>query len=152
LFWICVGGATMTKGPPAIVPVVYVLLAAPLIAGDWRALRRVHWIFAIWFVILPLIAWLVLGYHQGGEEFIHVLWREIHSRMIQGGPEGLGRKPTWLMPVWFFANFQPWSSMVVAVLITIPFWRWTRHALGPAILWMLVVLMLFCLPGSKRAD
>jgi 4-amino-4-deoxy-L-arabinose transferase-like glycosyltransferase len=153
LFWICVAGASLTKGPPALAALVYVLIAAPLFAGGWRALRRLHWWYAIPLLLLPLGLWLALGYKQSGSEFFRVIFvQELATRLTGGGPEGTDPKPWWQMMVWFFDRFSPWSVLVMAVVLGIPLRQWSRHALAPVVLWTVLVMIFFSIPGGKRAD
>jgi 4-amino-4-deoxy-L-arabinose transferase-like glycosyltransferase len=153
LFWLCIAGASLTKGPPALAPLIYVLIAAPLFAGGWDRLKRLHWWLAIPLLLLPLGLWLALGYKQSGREFFRVIFvQELFSRFSGGGPEGLEAKPWWQMMVWFFERFSPWSVLVMAVVLGIPLRLWSKHALAPVIAWTVLVLVFFSIPGGKRAD
>jgi hypothetical protein len=53
------------------------------------------------------------------------------------------------MPAYFVTRWLPWSVLVIIALVQIRPGRWFRHALGPAILWMLVVLVFFSVSSGK---
>jgi 4-amino-4-deoxy-L-arabinose transferase-like glycosyltransferase len=154
LFWICVGGASLTKGPPALAVLIYAPIAAWLFAPDgFASLRRLHAWMALPFVVVPLAAWMTLGYIQGGTRFFHVYFvQEIFTRFAGGGPEGTEPKPWWQMATWFFIRFSPWSVLVMAAVVGLPLRKWRSHVLAPVVLWILLVLVFFSIPGSKRAD
>jgi 4-amino-4-deoxy-L-arabinose transferase-like glycosyltransferase len=153
LFWIFVGGASLAKGPPALAILIYIPIAAWLFAPDrFASLRRLHAWMAVPFVVVPLMAWLTLGYIQGGKRFFDVLKHETFSRVSAGGPEGLEAKPWWQMAVWFFIRFSPWSMLVLAAVLGLPLRKWRSHVLAPVVLWIVLVLIFFSITGSKRAD
>jgi 4-amino-4-deoxy-L-arabinose transferase len=151
-FWVCVAGAALTKGPPALIPIVYVVIASRWIAGSWSTLRRLHWMMAIWVLALPVVAWMAFGFVQGGRRFLLVMARELEAHLFSSGATALVKRAWWQMPAWFLSRNQPWATLAVAGLIAVPVRQWTRHALAPAILWMLLVMALLCVSGSKRLD
>lgn len=154
IFWICIAGAALTKGPPALAVLAYVLIAAPLFAGGFGSLKRLHWLLAIPLLLLPLALWIVIGYFQSGKTFFDVLFiQEMFSRIKGGGPESaVEAKPLWQMAVWFFQRFGPWALLATVVVVSIPRKRWSQHVLAPVIVWTVLVMVFFSIPGGKRAD
>src|SRR4051812_43451205 len=64
LLWLSVGGAALTKGPVALLPVVYIPLAAKLIHGRFGAMRRTGIAWGLPLAIAITLAWLVPAYLQ----------------------------------------------------------------------------------------
>lgn len=164
VFWLAVGLAALTKGPPAILPVLYLPLAARLLHGGWASLARTGWWWGLPLAGVLFGAWLVPMALQNPEHFRDVLvGKEILAPAL-----GMGAKfnnlninesgplhiltGCWQNPVWFCERFAPWSVLAIAAACWIGPRQWFRHPLGPAILWILLVGGFFSLIAHKTAD
>jgi 4-amino-4-deoxy-L-arabinose transferase-like glycosyltransferase len=58
----------------------------------------------------------------------------------------------WKTPVQFVARFLPWSIFVIAWLLQVSPRRWFKHDLGPAVLWVLLIVGFFALSPRHRPD
>ncbi len=163
-FWICVGLAGLTKGPAALVAVIYLPLAARLIGGRWSTANRSQWWWGLPLAAAIFCAWAIpcaLRYPDafyktlvGHELLAHSLGlgqQFGNNHLTSEGPIA-ALKLIWQNPVWFVTRFAPWSLATVAALIVIGARQWFRHELAPAILWLLVVLCFFALSAHKTAD
>ena len=149
-FWICVAGATLSKGPAALLPLLYVIAAAKLVHGEFRALNRLRWWWGLPLMAGLILAWFIPTYRAYPEHVRETMIRgEITRRITEGGPERI-TVPAYQMFVWFIKDFTPWSLLVLLALVTGR--RWFRQPLGPAILWTLLGLLFFSCSGGKRAD
>jgi len=149
-FWICVAGATLTKGPAALLPVLYVILASKLIFGSFASLNRLRWWWGVPLLAGLILAWFIPAYLRYREHVWEVMIRgEITRRITEGGPERI-TVPAYQMVVWFIKDFTPWSVLVLLALVATR--RWMKSPLGPAILWLLLGLLFFSCSGGKRAD
>lgn len=163
LFWTCVGLAGLTKGPPAIIPVVFAIAAAPILAGSFGALRILRPWMALWSVVL-IGGWITGVAMIDADHLRQTLWgEEIYGRITGTGPlgnddgvAGLITSLPW-MPSYFMARFAPWSLIVVYVGC-LALWRWhgeldpARQWVRSAALFVVVVIVVFSLSAGKRAD
>lgn len=156
VLWLCVAGAALTKGPAALLLVIYVLLGGKLLGGRWRLMSRtgIAWGLPLALALVGLWAWG--AYASNPEHFRLVfLGDEMLERIGRGGALGI-LGTVWKMPALFVAKFFPWSVFAIMgawhVVNTRPRSRWLVGPIGPAMLWVLIVLVFFSLSGGKRAD
>ena len=156
VFWLCVAGAALTKGIPALLPLVYVAVSAKLVHGRWRAVNAVQWWGGVPVAVLLVGGWLWAAYRVEPGHFMDVfVMREVVDRAGEGGM-GQWFGTLWRLPAWFMARFAPWSVLVVLMLLHVGrhvrAQRWFRHRLGPGGLWVLLVIGFMSLSSGKRAD
>ena len=156
LFWGCVTGAALTKGVPALLPILYVILSAKLVHGRWAAVNAVQWWGGLPVAALLLGNWLWAAHRVDPHHFYDTLvMAEVVDR---AGGDGLLQVllTVGYLPAWFFARFAPWSIFVALMMIHVmrhlPPGQWRTHRLAPAVIWVLLVIVFFSLSGSKRAD
>ena len=161
--WVAVGLAGLTKGPPALLPILYVPLAARFLYGGWPAAHRTGWKWGVPLSLAMVGCWLVPVAILHADHFSHVLvGQEIFSRMAgvgsrfgnmdRGGGTLSLLTGIYLNPVWLMQKMLPWSLAALATLWILRPGRWLRHPLGPAIFWVLLVLGFFSLTAGKTAD
>ena len=154
-FWLCVAGAALTKGPPALLPIIYVIVAVKPLSGRWSALRRFHFEWGVPLFVALFGFWVFGAWRSNPEHFWAVLvGEEVTGRFSDGEPLDPYRvpKPFWLIFTWFILKFAPWSILTGLVLLLIPPRRWFSHPLTPAMAWLAVVLIFFAVPEGKRQD
>lgn len=136
LYWIAVTAAALAKGPAAVYPILYVLLAAPLCFGDWRRLRNMRWLPGLALLLGSVGLWLFCAWRQDPEHVWNVLLgSEVKKRILESRIEG-GTKAWNQSIIWFIAQNTVWSylmlgSMAVSLLGSIRHWTVT---LGGALL------------------
>ncbi len=171
LFWLCVGLAGLTKGPAALILLVYAVVLGKVLTGRWSGSRELGWWTGLPLALAMVAAWLIPAAMINGPHVREVLWgAEIIGRVSGTGPEGNSRGPIgfftdfYYMPLYFIRGFAPWS------LVTIPAgmallkreggpssprgWRSDvagTWALG-GLLFLLITIGLFTLSTGKRAD
>ena len=150
-FWLCVAGAALSKGPAALIPILYVPLAALSLQRQWKRALKLNWTWGVPLLLILVGGWAFLAYRHAPNSFWGVLKSEGTSRLTVGGPEAIA-KPFWMTPMWFITKFLPWSLAVFVALVLIPPTRSLRHELAPAILWLALAIVAFSIPPSKRAD
>src|SRR2546430_1551228 len=163
-FWIAVGLAALTKGPAAIVPVLYLALAARLIGGRWSLMNRSRWWWGFPLALAMFCAWAVpvaIIYPKTffrllvGQELIAQalgLGAQFGASNIESAGPLAALKLIWENPMWFVERFAPWSVLTVGALWTIGPRHWVRHRLAPAMLYVFLVLAFFALSAHKTAD
>ena len=154
-FWLCVAGAALTKGPPALLPIIYVLVAARPLSGRWSSLRRMHFEWGLPLFVALFGFWVIGAWRANPQHFWDVLvGEEVTSRFSEGEPLDPYRvpKPFWLIFTWFILKFGPWSVLTGLVLLLVPPRRWFSHPETPAMAWLAVVLIFFAIPEGKRQD
>jgi 4-amino-4-deoxy-L-arabinose transferase-like glycosyltransferase len=149
-FWLCVAGAALSKGPAALLPLVYVLVAI-LLQRQWKPARQLHVAWGAPLLLILVGGWALLAYLHWPDAFWGVLKSEGTSRLTVGGPEAIS-KPVWMTPMWFLSKFLPWSLAVLLALLMIRPTRWLRHELAPAIVWVALAVVAFSIPPGKRPD
>ncbi len=163
-FWICIGLASLTKGPAALVPIIYLPLAARIIAGRWSLVHRSRWWWGLPLAAGIFLLWAIPCSIHYPDAFYNVLIkRELIAHSLGLGHQFGNKHVTsegpiaalkliWQNPVWFVGRFAPWSLGAIAALIMIEWRKWFRHELAPAILWLFLVLIFFGLSAHKTAD
>jgi 4-amino-4-deoxy-L-arabinose transferase-like glycosyltransferase len=149
-FWLCTTAAAFTKGPSALLAIVYLLLAAKLIGGKWSTLARTGWWWGLPFLLLTVGIANYFSYQQEPEFFREVLLgREVAGRVTKPGQIFA----TLLNgPAYMITRFLPWSLFAIAAFFFVRPRQWFRHPLGPAILWLLIILITFSFMTTKRPD
>lgn len=163
-FWTCVTGAALTKGPVAILPILYVVAGSKLVAGSWGAMTRVGPLGAV-----PALA--VIGAYYAA------LWQldAHHVMAVLVGDEVIGRvtgesvglaPPEVLrevllgplkMPGYFVVRFFPWCVPAIIGAVDVIARRRRGDTAVPrtlvaALVWSLCVVVPFSLAAGKRAD
>lgn len=163
-FWVSVGLAALTKGPAALVPVIYLPLAARLIGGRWSLVHRSRWWWGLPLALGVFLAWAVPTAVAYPDPFFNVLVRQQFVAHALGLGEQFGNtqvtsegpiaalKLINQNPVWFFQRFAPWSLLSIGALCVIGWRQWFRHPLAPAVLWTFLVLVFFAFSAHKTAD
>ena len=173
-FWLFIALAGLTKGPAAIVGILYALVAARIIGGRWSVVRVFHPILGLPACALIIGLWIYGVWRINPEHLTHVLWHnEVFGRFTGTGPEGnkeglVGWITTFPdLALYFVIRFVPWSVFSILAMI----WLW-RHRKGhrsherdehmpraEASAWLYgaaiqvgLVVGLFTLSTSKRAD
>ncbi len=150
VFWLFVTLGLLAKGPPALVPVVYVVIAARVCFGRWGHVRGL----GLWWGLPASVAifglWLLLAARVDGEHAQSVLVGEEVSRVSDGAARIF--KDVYRMPKYFIEKFLPWS---ILFFLGLPLMRrggrlW-NGCTGPAVLYVLVWLVILTLPASKRS-
>jgi 4-amino-4-deoxy-L-arabinose transferase-like glycosyltransferase len=167
IFWSAIALAWLTKGPAAVLPLIYALVSAKLLAGSWKSARALGWRWGLPLSLLPFVAWIVAAYDIDPDHLrTTLLWNEFAARIIGQGPETSGDGPisllttAWAMPYYFLVRGAPWSALAVAAMVVL----WLRRRrdanrsavedrlLRAAAVWLLLVLGFFTLSAGKRAD
>src|SRR5207244_997191 len=58
-FWIAVGLVALTKGPAALVPLLYLPLAARVIGGRWSLINRSQWWWGFPLAVAMFCSWAI---------------------------------------------------------------------------------------------
>ncbi len=146
LFWLCVTGAILTKGPAAVMVVIYAVAYSCLTTRRWR------WLIGAIIPILLAGAWLAAAYQQDPDHVRQtILGAEVIDRVTEESPEGFS-KPIYYSLMWFVTKALPWG--LTALLGTVLFCTdRKRYAwLVPAAVWLGVVLLVLSIPAGKRMD
>jgi 4-amino-4-deoxy-L-arabinose transferase-like glycosyltransferase len=149
-FWACTAGAALTKGPMALLALLYAAVAAKVLGGSWSTLRRLHVEWGLPLLLVTVGGWAWAAYRQEPVAFLHsTVEHELGKR--------LGETPArWAMlynaPMYSVARFIPWSPLAVLAVLHVHPRRWREHALGPAILWTLLLLGVFMIVPARRGD
>ncbi len=153
--WLCAAGAALTKGLPALLVLVYVLLGAKLIVGHWRAVGKTGILWGLPLAMGLFGLWFYGVYRADPEHFRNVfmgkeLVGRIHSEKYGGSWAIL--LELWQFPLWFLAYLAPASFLAVLTWLHVPARQWLRHPTGPATLWVFLTILFFSLSAGKRAD
>lgn len=117
LFWVMTTAAALAKGPAAIYPILYVLLAAPLVFGDPRRLRNLHWIAGLVVLFGAVGLWLACAARQDWPHVRDVLLgSEVAKRIATSRVEG-GTKPWFYAVMWFIQQNTVWSYLMIGSMV-----------------------------------
>lgn len=177
VFWACVALAALTKGPAALVLIIYALVGAKAIRGSWRTSGIFGWWWGLPLSLVLVGLWVAAAYRIDPRHVVERLWQaEILGRVIGTGTEGNLEGPRGFVTdllniaLFYLIRFAPWS--IISILAMIDLWlpvrarkkdphaprRW-RTLPGDAGAWLqgaawfvIVVVGLFTLSTGKRAD
>ena len=172
-FWLCAALAGLTKGPAALIALVYGVLAARMIGGSWRSLGLLQPLLGFPLFLLINGVWLYEVWRINPEHLTHtLLGDEVFGRVTGHMTQHeLGGWRGWLftMPyyvLYYFVRFLPWSVISIAAMVAV----WRRTNLHPrdsempssqrvlerwlvgASLQVVLVVAFFTLSTGKRAD
>lgn len=171
-FWACVALAALTKGPPAVLLILYAVVAARVVTGRWSAVHRLRWWWGLPAAAAAPAAWAIIAWRIDPEHVYEQLWyAEVWGRVTGRGPEGSGDGPLDIllsiheMPLYFVARFAPWSVLTIVAMVALLMrdagtgrTRW-RAVAAPLNAWLLGAMVLvlmtvvvFSLSAGKRAD
>lgn len=116
-FWIGTTAAALAKGPAAVYPILYALLAAPLVFGNWRRLRNLHWLLGLLFLFGSVGVWLLFAYRQDAQHVTGVLLgTEVYQRIASSNPEGF-IKPWYFAVQWWYSQNTYWSYLAIGSMV-----------------------------------
>ncbi|MBI1375083.1 MAG: hypothetical protein GC159_20380 [Phycisphaera sp.] len=152
--WLSVAGAALSKGPPAAMLLIYVVLAPGIVYGRWSLSLRSGWWWGLPLSLGLTGLWLWFAYNADPQ---HVTEKLIGHEMVDrvGGYEGSNWRwltTLWELPAWFLQRNLPWSIFMVLAMIHVSPRRWFRGAFGPATIWIFIVIGFFSLSVFKRDD
>jgi 4-amino-4-deoxy-L-arabinose transferase-like glycosyltransferase len=155
-FWLCVTGAILTKGPLALLVLVYAIVAARIVGGSWRAIARLRPVIGLLGTLAIVGSWFLFAYRTDAEHVRSVmLGAEIVGRVTSETPEGIA-KPFWYSAMWFVTKGGPFAMLALAAIALLTMQKHRSRALEPvplaAALWLVVLIVGLTLPAGKRID
>ncbi|PCI09602.1 hypothetical protein COB72_06125 [bacterium] len=143
LIWLLAAAAALTKGPLALLIPLYLLLHILIITpkGERKpALARTQWQWGIPIMLIIPGLWLWAAYRINPDHVTNTLFaKELGSRLGNGGPSGI-LAAALANPAYFFERFLPWCLPAALAILFKPSRHLRSHPMGPAILWVLLVL------------
>jgi 4-amino-4-deoxy-L-arabinose transferase-like glycosyltransferase len=149
--WLCVAGAAMCKGAPALLVPVYILLGAKLLAGRWSATTRTGIAWGLPLAVAIVGGWLWAAHRADSGAIEAMLGGEALGKVTKRGPWRIVTE-SYKSPGFLIVRFLPWSIVGLLAFLHVKPGRWFTHPLGPAYLWVLVVVGFFLIPADKRGD
>lgn len=169
-FWLCMGLAALTKGPPAIVLVLYALLVCRWTFGSWRAASIFRWRSGLPLATAMFGAWLAGVALVDPDHMVHQLWyEEFFGRVTGLGSEGNRAGPIeflyrlFHLPIYFVLRFLPWSMLAIPGIVALwtcapgqsePRWRRLPVATGTwlhgAALMVVLIIGVLSISTGKR--
>lgn len=141
--WLCVGGAALSKGPAALLPLIYAPLAAKLIHGRWSAAKPLGWWWGLPLAVVMFVVWLIPAWVQNPQHVVEVLLGREFIERIGSGKGGDGVWKPYKSPLYVISRFLPWSLFAVILLRVVRPRLWFNNPLAPAFVWVLVVTAFF---------
>lgn len=148
LFWLCVSGAALTKGPMALTVIVYAIALTFIV----KEKGRFAWLLGAPVPILLAGAWLYFAYQQDPAHVRGTIFgAEIVERLTQESPEGTN-KPFYFAAMWFVTKTLPWGLLAMIGLVGWAIDSPTRRLMLAPGLWLAIVLIAISIPAGKRID
>jgi len=155
LIWLAAAAALLTKGPLAALIPLYLLLHILIITPKGsrkQAFKRTGWQWGIPIMLILPAGWLWSAYELNPEHVrTALLGQELGSRMGRGGFSGI-IEAALHNPAYFFERFLPWCLPAVLAITFKPSRRIRSHAMGPAVLWILLVFAATTLAGMNAGS
>jgi 4-amino-4-deoxy-L-arabinose transferase-like glycosyltransferase len=149
--WLAFAGAVLTKGPPAVLLLLYQPLLVWWTRRPWRTLLRTGFRWGLPLALAVIGGWLLaaaLSIPEGQAESL--FGHEVHR--VVGGGVLKWITSSYLNLQFFFQRYMPWSFLFVATLVRLRPARWRTTSLAPAILWTFLVFAFFYIPANRRDD
>ncbi len=151
LAYCCFGLGILAKGPVGFIVPIGAYVTANVAAGTARNLRRWHWLWGVWVVLLWPGAWLLLAKLTGGSQayFDELLLKQNAGRAAGG----FGHiRPFYYYLEYLLIEGLPWILVLPFSLITLKrrapaYNKAARLALG----WAAFVVLFFSLLPTKRS-
>ncbi len=157
-FWISVSLAFLTKGPLAVVPVVYAVLAAGWVYGDWRRAWRFKWPVGLAVMLVMCGAWVIPAALQEPAFFTdRLLGKEMGNKSVAADPMGFFGAAI-RVPAYFVSRGLPWTVLSLLGVLHFalhaprPWSRKLQHPLGSPVLYLALILSSFLLMTEQRGD
>ncbi len=159
IFWFCFTGVVLSKGATAPIVLVYAVLAGRVLFGEWKRFNRLYWWWGLPVAVGLVACWAWPLHMKYPDHFYEVYWRKeiVHHTTGDGGSGAAVLdflKGLYKSPGYFVTRFLPWGIFVVWGFVLLfkqekmkGVWR---HPLGPAVLWCVVQLVLFCFVGKVK--
>ena len=156
LFYLAAGLGTLAKGPVALLPPLFGILAFLIWQKDWTNLRRLHVGLGLLLWAAVVLAWLVPAGLAGGREYLEqIILRQNVTRYADPWHH---HQPPWYYLTTIPADFFPWSFLLPGALVA--GWRLiVRNTAEPerarqgfrfALCWALATVVFFSLSPGKR--
>ena len=147
--FLCAGLAILAKGPVGLVlpALIVAAIRIPRRDGRFPELSPAQWCLGFAVALLVPAMWLAAAALAGAPASY---FREIlFSQNLARAAGGYGhRQPFWYLVAHFPVGFLPWTPLLpVAVPVL---WRRNRMLLGQCALWVLLIVLFFSIPSSKR--
>lgn len=159
---LCMGGATLTKGPvgmllPCAVMGVFMLTQRESL---WSTVWRLG-LTALLSLVLPL-CWYYAAYLQGGDEFLRLVKEENIDRLLGKMAYESHENPFWYNFLTLITGWLPYTLLFVFSLFVLPWKRFSKSGFMQSVrraepmqmfVWLAFGLILFfyCIPKSKRS-
>ena len=154
-FFVCLGLATLAKGPVgAVLPglAVFIFLG---IRRDLAFVRQLHLIPGIALFLIVAGAWYGLALWQGGEDFFtKQIMKENVLRFFASGAAGAGHEhPFYYFIPNLFMGMAPWSFFLPPLAVFVYQRRQSLHEQGflYLIVWAATVFVFYSASSSKRS-
>ncbi len=148
--FLCAGLAILAKGPVGLVLPVLIVAAVriPLRDGRFPELSPAQW--CLGFAVALLVPALWLGAAALADAPASYFREILFSQNLSRAAGGYGhRQPFWYLAAHFPVGFLPWTFLLPAAIHVL--WRRNRTLLRQCSLWVLLVVLFFSIPISKRA-
>ncbi|MBI1368310.1 MAG: hypothetical protein GC162_06615 [Planctomycetes bacterium] len=153
--WLFAGGAALAKGTLVLLIFLFLIASAKLLHGRFSAMRRTGWWWGVPLMLGIFLVWVAPAYLENPEFFVkYLIGRQVVERVGDHGFIDM-IKSAWRGPFFVVTRMAPWS--VIAVLGLVYLFegaerRWRRSAMGPVVMWVLVVTAFFIVVPARRAD
>ncbi len=144
--WLCIGLATLAKGPLGLVLPLLVLAGDLALARDWRAARAFATPLGLLLFALVAGSWYVPVLLDQGRHFVDVF---LLDHNLQRFTSTIHRHPG---PLWYYVpvlagGLFPWTGLLLPALACLAPRRDPRDRF--VLVWLLLPLAFFSLAGSK---
>ena len=147
--FLCAGLAILAKGPVGLVLPVLIVAAVriPRRDGPFPELSPAQWCIGFAATLLVPALWLCAAALSGAPASY---FREIlFSQNVTRAAGGYGHcKPFWYLAAQFPAGFMPWTLLLPVAIAALL--KKNRVLLRQCSLWVLLIVLFFSIPASKR--
>lgn len=149
-FYVCLGLATLTKGPVGFILPLLVCLVFLILRRDWGSLKRMRLLPGMILFILIVLAWYVPALLKGGKDYFNeTIMLHTVDRFAKGSSH---IRPFYYYLYNFPADFLPWIFFLPSAIV----YGFSRGKAGIKreflflFVWFVVIFIFFSFSKGKR--
>lgn len=152
LLWISFSIAILTKGPPAMLLPLYIVLIGIYQKRFKEVMSRCSFGVGIIAALLPVAIWMVAALDVESEYILGPLVSSEMDRVSSDLSWWDRIRDLYKMPFFFFVRFMPWTPFLIYF-----YWRFKDQIgktswMNQALIWVILVVVFFSFPTFKRDD
>ncbi len=152
ILWLAFSAALLTKGPPAALLPLYIIVIGICQGRLTDIVRRCSSAAAITLALLPIAIWFMCALHAESDYILGPLATSETERISSGVSLFERIQDLYKMPFYFLVRFIPWTPFLIYFYLRFKDQIKKSTWVGQAFIWIILVIVFFSVPTFKRDD